>query len=163
MYDEFGLDVDRVVQFDPNRLDVEWCGQPALRMYWGAKLAEAKADLAEAKANLDVVQAEIDRDIRSDPAKYNLDKITENSIRNVVVVQDRYRKALGALVDAQHSVDVLQSVVSAVDHRKSALEELVKLRLSDYYSECRVPEGFQGRMDEIRKSLVRSGRRRGEG
>jgi hypothetical protein len=147
---------------DPDQLDRNWIDQPRLRLHYGRELADARRDLAQAKADLEVTEAELDLAIRADPKEYGLEKVTETAVKATVLMQPVFKGSQKKLLRCQHSVDVMQAAVSAIDHKKSALEELVRLRLADYYSECRAPEGAKEPMEEMTKAAVRRRGNRGE-
>ena len=126
-----------IFDLDKNRLDEEWTQQPRLYAQYATKLADARAEHERAKASRDVVEAELDRDIRLNPEKYDLTKVTEGSIQSTITLQKAHRKVVGDVIEASHTVDTLDAYVRALDHRKKALEKLVDLRLADYFSEPR--------------------------
>ncbi len=134
---------------DPNRLDEEWVGQPRLRFRYGQELAEARRTLAQAKAELDVVEAELSLRVRAKPDEYDLEKVTEAVVSATVEVQPKRKRARQAVVDAQHEVDVLDAAVSAIDHRKKALEDLVQLHLAGYFATPRAPAGVKDEVDSM--------------
>ncbi len=135
------LDLAALVTPDPERLDYEWTRQPKLYLKYSLKLADARLALAEAKAQLEVTEAEVARDIRDDPASYGMDKVTEKSVEAAIVIQPPCLAAAKILREAQHRVDVLGSVVGALDHRKKALENHVTLFCYQYTSVPKAPEG----------------------
>jgi hypothetical protein len=126
------------VTIDESRLDQEWLRQPALFHKYARKLADAKADLAEADVALDVVRAELSNNIRNDPAKFGLSKITDKVVETAILAQKGYLQALRELNRHKHRVDVYQAAVSALDHRKRALENLVTLHGQDYFATPRL-------------------------
>lgn len=131
---------------DPHRLDEEWIKQPSLYRKWARQLANAREEWERAKAQRDVVTAEIDKAIRFNPEEYGLEKITEPSVEKTILLQKRYQRAHAVVVEAKHKVDLLEANVSALDHRKRALEKLVDLFLSDYFSKPREPKDSGGVM-----------------
>jgi len=149
-------DVEFDIAIDPNQLDTEWCDQPSLYFQYAAKLASARRDVDEAKADLDVTRAELDKAIRLDPASFGLVKITEAAITSAIPTQEKFCDANEAVIEAKHRADILSAAVSALDHRKKALENLVSLFLSNYYSRPKASEKSKERMDDIEKQQVRS-------
>lgn len=135
------------MHIDENMLDMEILDQPELMVKYSTLLAEAKQERDLAKEALDLLKAEIDRDIRNDPDKYELPKITEPVVSGAILMQDEYQEALKILHDANFEVNVLQGVVYAVDARKSALENLVKLHGQEYFAGPAVPHD----LSELRK------------
>ena len=140
---------------DPYDLDNEWVKQPNLYGRYASMAADARRDFDEDKVQVDVVYAELDADIRRNPESYNLVKPTENSIKSAIPGQERYREAVQAMIDSRHHMDVVNAMVSALDHRKTALSKLVDLLLADYYSKPRASSGAKEETDEIEKRMAR--------
>lgn len=141
---------------DIHRLEEEWPLQTKMYRYFADKVAEAryshdtaKTDKELAEAELKRVTAKLDRLVRAQPAEYGLSgKTTESGISNIIILQKRYQTAQLAIFEAQrkindakHALDVADVAVRTLDHRKAALEDLVRLRLASYYSDPRAPEG----------------------
>ena len=118
-----------------HRLDEEWIRQPSKMMEYSAELAQAIYDRNRAKENLDVIEAGLDSEARKEPPPAGLGKPTETGIKNWVKLQDPYREAILAYHDCDMTVNLLQGAVNAFQHRKMALENLVKLFLAGYFSE----------------------------
>jgi hypothetical protein len=119
---------------DELRLDREWLAQAELVHEHCLNLADAKLRHNEAKAEADVVAAELDRDVRLHPTKYGLDKLTETVVANTITLQPAHKEAHKKLIQAKHDVDVLEAAVSALEHKKRALENLVALHGMDYFA-----------------------------
>jgi hypothetical protein len=145
-----------LIEIDGDRLDEEWMSQPTLYYDFAVRLAESKAALVEAKANVDVVRAEISLKIRNDPAKYAVAKLTEKSLEERVEMHARVREAEAAHNQARLDTDILQAAVTALDHRKKALESLVYLHGANYHSEpkARTPEAKEA-VEKIARAKVR--------
>ena len=141
---------------DVNRLDEEWVRQPALYHEHAMILADARQSHEQKKAELEVLAAEIDRDVRTRPSAFGLEKITEAVVANTVLIQPPYRLLQKEVIEAKHNVAIAESAVAALDHRKKALENLVQLRLSDYFSEPRAKGPAREVMNEDRKRRIRS-------
>ncbi len=137
---------------DDKKLDEEWNRQSRLYYKWGIKLADARAEVERAKASRDLVYAELNKDIRSDPVKYDLPKTTESLVESIILIQDKYKLVLEKYISVKHKMDVLTVTVEALDHRKKALENLVRLFEMNYFSE---PKGPRGLREEEVKDLHR--------
>jgi len=160
MKDQKEIELD--ITIDENALDKEWTFQPRLYFRYAAKLADAKRDADQAKTEVELTKAELELAIRTNPEKFDLQKVTESAVASTVLAQAEYGRVRQADLDARHTVDILQAAVAALDHRKRALEGLVQLRLANYYSSPRAPQGAEEDMREMEKRLVRNrGRRRG--
>jgi hypothetical protein len=145
---------------DPNRLDECWVGQSKLRLAYGFDRADARRELAQAKAELEVEEAELEMAIRSRPDRFGLEKLTEATVKATVVNQEEYQAAKAKVIEAQHEVDVLDAALDAIDDRKHALQDLVKLLLSDYYGDPKAPAEAKEKMDLVEKQSVRMRGRR---
>lgn len=119
---------------DPDGLDVEWLSQAQIFMKWSEKSADARARVDRAKMKLDVVEAELGSDVRANPLKYGLEKITESAIRAAILQSDEYDAAMQELISFRHESDILASAVRAFDQRKTALENLVRLQGQNYFA-----------------------------
>lgn len=118
---------------DLYRLDKEWVEQPRLYRIYASKLTKAKKKLRRLEAQLDIVDAELDLMIRRNPDKY-LSRVSEKAITNVILLHPRHQKAQGRVHKARHRVDVCESWVKLLDHRKKALENEVHLFGMNYFS-----------------------------
>ncbi len=147
-----------IFDLDKDRLDEEWVEQPKLYHQQAEKLADARAEWERAKAERDVVTAEIDQDVRSNPAKYGMEKITEGAVEKKIVLQSRFSKANEKVIQAKHAVDVIQAMIDALDHRKKALESLVQLHLANYFSSPKIRGDAGKEMVEVERRETRSSR-----
>lgn len=158
--DEYQIHViSSVVDVDENDLEREWVQQARLCESHVHLLASVKKELAEAEAEMEVIDAEIKDHVRKHPDEYNLDKVTENSIRETLVRQKKHREANQKVIDVQHKADLLTGTVRAIDHKKTALENLVNMRGQSWYSSPKAPPDVQERMESAsRKSERRKNR-----
>lgn len=128
-------------QIDKFNLDQEWIDQPRLYFTYAERLAEAREKYERMVSQRDLVEAQLDRDIRKNPMDYGLEKITEPAVEKAVLLDKGRMKAHEAVVRAKYTVEVLAAKVTALDHRKKALENLVSLFLANYFSEPKPPKG----------------------
>lgn len=124
---------------DLHNLDKEWSRQPRLYFYWAGKLADARRDLEQANAKLELTKAELDSDIRSNPERFDIPKLTEPAIKNCILAHGRHIAAANHAAKMKHDVDVLSAAVVALDHRKKALEGEVTLFCHNYNSDPKAP------------------------
>lgn len=135
------------MKIEPDELDLEWLGQPQLMVKYSAKLAEAKERRDLMKEEVDLMRAECDRDIRKAPEKFGLEKITETAVSNAILTIDDYKDAQEQLRRANYDVNVLQGVVSAIEQRKAALENMVRLLGQNYFAGPSIPRNLQEEME----------------
>jgi len=144
-----------ILHIDLFNLEDEWNAQPNLYRMWSDKMAVAKSDLNDAKSNLEYVRARLYIQIMNDPASFGLEKTTEKAIDSALVSSDDYQEAQGELNDAKKNVAMLEGMLEALNQRKDALKDEVKLHLSGYFSEPTAPEGCREEVDMMKKRAVR--------
>ncbi len=154
-------EIELSLQIDRHRLDDECVEQPRLYFHYAAELDNARHELDRAKAMLELVDAELDLAIRSDPESFGLTKITESSLRSMIVVQVKHVKAQEKILRAKDNVNILGTAVSALDQKKKSIEGLIQLQLANYFSSPKVPECERERMDEVSKRSIRRKGRKG--
>ena len=167
-------DFSKVDQYE---LDREWVQQPELYFKYAQIVVDAEEVLDKAKeeklqriSDKEEVIAELDRDIRKDPACFGVDKITEKTVENAIILQRRYKIASHAVFEAQRLVNEAQSAVKrasvvtdTLDHRKKTLEKLVDLFLANYFSKPQ-SKNHKERMEKVETdSAFGHGRKRPEG
>lgn len=131
------------MKIEPDELDLELIGQPVLMVKYSAKLSEAKERRDLMKEELDLTRAQCDRDIREEPGKFGLEKITETAVSNIILTLDDFKDAQEQLRRVNYDVNVLQGVVNAIEQRKSALENLVRLLGQNYFAGPSIPRNLQ--------------------
>jgi hypothetical protein len=127
------------IRLDETALDVEWHGQASLMMKYGRHAADCRMNLDLAKERLDFVRAEIDKEIRQNPKQYQIEKITEATIQNIIITQTKYMEAEEKVIYAKYELDIASAAVRAIDARKDALENLVRLHGQQYFAGPRIP------------------------
>ena len=143
---------------DEARLDREWLNHSEMVHEAIVALVEAKRELEEAKNELEVEDAEMSLFVRkSDPQDWNLQKFTEDIIASLVISSKEHQDAAKAVVQAKYKVDMLAAAVTALDHKKRALENLVDLHGMDYFSPPKATNGqVAEHLSETSKREVRS-------
>lgn len=129
---------DSIVSIDESQLDKEWLNQPGKMEDHCKLLAEAKERLAIRKAALSVIEAEVEFIIRAKPKKFIKGSTTERTVKAATLLHPRYQKGQRRVIVSQKNVDMIQATVTALDHRKKALENLVTLHGQSYFSTPRV-------------------------
>ena len=119
-------------------------------------LAEGRRDYEQAKVDLELTKAELDRDIRRNPTRFGLEKVTETVVEQTVIWQIQHKNAQKTVLDARHTMDVLQAVVTALENKKKSLELAVQLWAMSYFAEPKIPREAKSRMDEDSKQYARS-------
>jgi hypothetical protein len=158
---------DEIIQIDEDDLGTEWAAQPGLMYRWSVKEADARHRHAQLKARLDLTAAELGLAMRLTPADYNLPpKPSNDLVKEAVIANEDFQRWLKKLNEAKHELDVFAAAVFAVEHKKKALEKMVELHSTNYYSEPRVPKttrgdnGFTESVDKGVKKFSRRGAKR---
>jgi len=120
---------------DKFELDEEWKKQPDLYFKWADLFAKASLLVDKIKDALEVRKAQIDKAVRANPKDFGIEKVTNEAINNIVILDDEYRKLSQELIQAKYEESVLGAVVKTMEHKKQALENIVKLFLNNYYAE----------------------------
>lgn len=123
------------VQIDIDSLDWEWLRQPSLYMKYAEKEAEKNKEVKQIKQQIEVRRAKLCRDILAANEKKPTDKVIES----MIFEDAEYISLLDELNTANYEADILSSAVSALNQKKSALENLVKLWAGQYFAGPREP------------------------
>ena len=133
------MDYEQDLTIDESALDVEWLQQARLMMQYGRYCSECKLEMDKAKEHLEVTKAELDKDIRANPDSFDLTKITEGVVSNTIILQPEHQEALDAYLNAKYEFDMALNAVRAIDQKKAALENLVRLHGQQYFAGPNVP------------------------
>lgn len=132
------LDYERDLHIDKDSLEECLVEQPNLYAKWSNAWAKAVRERDQAKEALNIVKADLDMKIRKSWDLYGFEKKpTDMAITTWIAAHEDYRAANFILIEATHAVNVLEAAKWAFQHRKDALDNLVKLFLSNYYAESR--------------------------
>lgn len=147
------LNYEQDLKIDETALDIECLDQAILMMRYSKELARAEKRVSNIKEELSVERAELDKDIRSNPDTFGIEKITESAINNCIILQDDYKAIQKKLIDAQYEAKMIKGAVDAVQQRKDMLQELVKLHGQRYFAGPKVERDLSG---EVAKKHSRS-------
>ena len=145
------MDYEKDISIDESGLDIEWLDQPSLMFKYAKNAAQMKKELDQAAERINVIKAEIDFKVRKDPDKFGVAKITNDAIFAVVQKQEAYEEAVEEHLEAKYEYDIAKAAVSAVDQRKSALENLVKLHGQQYFAGPSVPRDISKEWEDKAK------------
>lgn len=132
------LDYEKDLYIDKDSLEECLVEQPELYAKWSKAWADAVKERDHAKENLSIVKADLDMKIRKSWDILGFDKKpTDMAITTWICAQNEYRKANFLLIQSTHAVNVLEAAKWAFQHRKDSLDNLVRLFLSNYYSDSK--------------------------
>jgi len=145
------MNYEKDIQIDETALDIEWLSQPSLMMKYTRHAAETRMEADQEKERLDLVRAGLDKEIRIEPERFDIVKITESVVLNAVIAQQKYIMANDAYIQARFEAEVARGAVAAIDQRKTALENLVKLHGQQYFAGPKVPRDLSWEVQERQK------------
>jgi len=128
------LNYEEDIQIDCNALDVEWVQQPELMRKYSNYAADTRREVDNTKERLDVGKAKLELEVRQSPEQFGLEKVTESAIQSTILLQQEYQNLIKEYNDAKYENNVAEAAVRAVDQRKTALENLVRLLAASYFA-----------------------------
>lgn len=127
------VDFEKDVSINKYKLDEECLSHSSLYFRYSSMQADAKTRVSKAKDNLELVEAERNLAIRKELAESGT-KTTESMINSILIVDKEVIEAKNQVREAEDIFMKLSVAVQAFEHRKSELDNLVKLYCSGYYS-----------------------------
>ncbi len=163
-WEGFEMQERSVYEIDLAYLERDWLEQAKTVFAEGMKLAEARQALNEAKSALEIVEAEQDMDVRLHPSKHGLDvlekKPTETMVKNAVRLTKAYQTADEEVIRRQHDVDCCNASVTALEHKKRAMESLVQLQAMMYHADPKATGSDLRATQEVRANAVLGGEKK---
>lgn len=156
---KLGEDFSADVELDRNQLELCAEEQPTTYLFYAQRLADAKAERDRLQERYDLKKARKESDLRASPPKDF--KITEGSVNAEMLKDEELIEERAALQSVNSDIYHLEAGVKALEHRKSALDNLVVLWSKGYYSS---PDGGpRSAGDSFRRDMGRNlNRSRGE-
>jgi hypothetical protein len=145
------LNYEEDIRIDPDSLDIEWLEQPTLLLRYAKNLANTRKILDEAKETLDITRAKADKDIRNNPDNYKIDKVTEGSVSAAILLHKEFKEANKEFLEAKYNVEMAQAALNAVNQRKDALENLVRLHGMQYFAGPKMPRNISDEWNKRKK------------
>lgn len=145
------INYEKDVEIVPENLDVEWLTQPQLMLKYCQHAAQSKAEMDHAKEAMEVKKAELDKEIRSNPDAFDIGKITESVVQNTITAHLDYQQAVTEYTNAKFEYEMAQAAVRAIDQKKTALENLVKLHGMSYFAGPQAPRDITKEWEDKQK------------
>lgn len=147
-------DFQKDLSINKFRLDEECLSHSGRYAYYAEASAIAKNDVTKAKDNLELVEAE-----RYDAIKKDLEssgvKTTIPMLEKAVLTDSEVLKAKENLREKEEISARLAVAVSAFEHRKAELDNLVKLYCAGYYSTPCSNNGVKNDVNEMTEKSIR--------
>ena len=133
------INYEQDILIEEDALDIECLNQPSLMLKYCRLKAELDKNEDLARDNRDLIRSEIDKEVREDPEKFGIGKLTEGAITSVVLSDERYGKANQDYINAKFEAKVAAGAVRSFDQRKNMLETLAKLHGQQYFAGPKTP------------------------
>lgn len=144
-----------IFELQLDELDRHELEQPQLAKQYGDQLAAAKDEMDRAKNKLDAEKAELMIRVAGYPEDFEIAKPT-GALIDAAVTSDKIIRALNEdLLDCKADVGMLSSMMSALDGRKYALQDLVKLHGQEYFAAVQVTREDAEKMQDTTKGAIR--------
>lgn len=137
------IDYESDMFIDESQLDIECLEQADLMVLYGKNEALEEYYKELAKDELDLIKANLDKEIREFPERFDIDKITEPVVTATILRDKRYRKAYKKYLEAQYAHKVAIKATIACTQRKDMLETIVKLHGQNYFAGPKVPRDLK--------------------
>ncbi len=155
------MDLKAVTEIDHNALDIEWIEHPKVFMEVSMELVEEKKKLKKLQMRKDIREADAMKEIKADPEKFGLKaKPTIPEFKSAVDIHEAVLNARQKINDQEYEVNMLAACVSALEHKKRALESLVTLHGQQYFASPTEPRDVD--TEYLKDAGKRRARRRGK-
>lgn len=133
---EVNLSVDR------HNLDKELENIPNEILAWSRQAISDLEASQRAENALKLIEAQLSIAIRQNPLDFGMAKVTEETVKALVAVQQVYIDAQNAVVSAKSQLAASRAVVDALEVKRSSLKYLAELTVSGYLGSTTVqPRG----------------------
>ena len=133
------MNYEQDLTIDPDSLDTEWLDQPRLMLRYAKHASKMKMEVERAKEKLDIIRADLDKKIRVAPEEFGIVKLTESVITSTIITQVQFRAGNEEFLEAAYEANMAQGALRALEGKKTALENLVKLHGQQYFAGPSVP------------------------
>ncbi|MCH7561604.1 MAG: hypothetical protein IIC67_09630 [Thaumarchaeota archaeon] len=151
------LDFAADLELDPNQLDVEAVRQGEIFYKWAEQLVNAKEHVDRMKFQLEVTEAKLNVEIRDDPAKFRIEKITEAVVKAAIVMSPRYEEKRCLYIEAQSVSALLSNAVAALEQKKRMLEVLITLHGQEYFAGPSTPRNLVQACVDAKEKRIKEG------
>jgi len=117
--------INEDLKIDFSSLETEWQKQALIYYKWSELWTEARHELNELKIKLSNIEAALYVDIKVNYANYNYKSApTESAIKSIVIQDKDYIDTRAKIASLTVKTELLSSAVRALEHKKSALENI---------------------------------------
>jgi len=129
---EYGKDFEKDMAINRFQLELECERHPGLYAFYTVYGNKAEKKYAKLALKFKYLIGEIEINLRRNPPSDI--KITESSIKALLMADEGIQKMEEDLLDLKLELNIYKSALTALEHRRSELNNLVSLYQSSYFS-----------------------------
>ena len=148
------MNYEQDMTIDPDALDVEWIEQPRLMLRYAQHASKLKMEVERAKEKLDIIRADLDKKVRLNPEKFGIVKLTESVISSTIITQEEFITGNEEFLEVAYEANMAQGALRALEGKKAALENLVKLHGQQYFAGPSVPRDLSKEWEQHERQKV---------
>lgn len=153
------LTFKEVLPIDLSKLEVEWALQPEIYGHFAQQARKAELEYERALLRLEKFKAQKAMQIRMNPEQFGLSKVTESAVDDLIKLSPEYEELFNEVLDLKHRAKLFGVILKALEQRKDALANLVKLLSMEYFSADLPPDVEQDlrqKLYQVRSKLEMS-------
>ena len=160
------LDFEHDITIDKHALDLELLELSSLTLKYNRHLADCRLAMDKAKEKLEYTAATLVNKMRTNPQEYDLEKVTEGALRDKLLQSNLYQNQQEKTNAARYNYEIAQAASRAMQDKKTALENLVKLHGQNYFSSPNLPKQIDrdwekvARQENVDKKIGKKMRRK---
>lgn len=144
---------DEDKKIDKYALDEESANQPTLYEKWARKVAEAILKRDQCASRLELIEARLSKKARKQLENELGKRPTEDMVKTEIRLDEERQKVVEELHQLEYEINIYKGARTAMDHKKSALNDLTKLHLGSYFSKPVVPKDSEYRAQTKRREV----------
>lgn len=147
-------EINRGLEINPDRFDIEIMRQPPKFCYWGIQSVKATKRLARGKKLLKELVAKLSKDYRIYMRKTSPNtNVTKPMIEEFVFLHEDYKDLADQVIQATYEADLLEVAKNSFFQRYKMLEEMGRERRNELYQTdfAIYKKEIEGRMQEQKR------------
>lgn len=147
MMTEYNFDED--LEIDPDNLHIAWINQPGLMMKYAELQAQAKKRMELAHEKVKVTRSDLIKKI-----KLRNPSMTQQQVEASYRKSKEHKNAKKRQIKAEYEYNLLCGAVTAMSHKRTSLENLVRLHGQQYFAGPSMPKTIDKELIDRTKSKI---------
>lgn len=131
--EEFQVNYKEDRHIDEENLHVEWLRQSDITSKYVFYYAQKKKEANITEKEKELAFANLDEQIRQQPEKFKMEKLTDASIKQAIIRQDQYQQKIMNNIEAQYEAGIAYGALQDMRERKEILSGLNYLYNTGYF------------------------------